>query len=789
MTDPIKQRLPTLLLWLVIGVFAVFFGALAVQQHWTFRTHGLDLGNVDQALWNTAQGRFLHFTLMAPVHSRLALHVEPILLAFVPFYWVGLGRPELLLVAQAVVVALGAYPVYRLAMSQYQLATENPAWIAPYILLIFPLAYLLLPTLESAMLFDFHAVTLAPTFILWAFLALEQHQPRRFIVLILLTMACKEDMPLLVAMLGVYLLTQKRWRLAAVTLSLSIIWFVMAFFVIQPTFAGGNIQLDRYAWLGDSPPEMLLTAVTQPQLVFDHVWHTADLPGYLFDLFFPVAFLALLSPLTLLPMLPNLVINLLSANPFTWRLEDFHYGVPFAPFLLISAIYGVGWLTRRMPRRQSAVYLTLTIVLLGFTVVYHSHRGYTPLSRAFEWPARTAHDDALHAVINAIPPEVPLFAQSNLTPQLSQREIIYGDFGYFTNPDFVILAPVEGILLDATRLENFGGIHQYLRQNLINNSDYHIVTAQDGIIYLESSATPADLPTTFYTFTIPDAPLEHPLTVDFGDAIRLHGYTLHFNRQEEVEISLTLEALRPLSDEVQPVLYLLDALGQPLGGTADMPATMVWLPASQWQVGERVQVRFNTLPWFTRTRESYRLALGMVSGTDIWAIPARLTPQIRTAGDIAPRLPADRTLVELARFTLHWDIPTGGPSRRQVMLPRMSVWLEADFNQQVMLEGYSLSRNADSTMSIKLVWQATESLPDLTRFVQVIGPDGTVFSQSDAAPDQYPLSLWQPGEIVSETVTLPITEGAILHVGLYDPLTGQRLPLVTGGDHVVILLE
>ena len=90
---------PTTGLLLIIVLFAVFFGVLAVQQHRTFLTHALDIGNVDQALWNTARGDFLQFTLMAPVTSRLALHVEPILLAFVPFYWIGVGGPEMLLVS------------------------------------------------------------------------------------------------------------------------------------------------------------------------------------------------------------------------------------------------------------------------------------------------------------------------------------------------------------------------------------------------------------------------------------------------------------------------------------------------------------------------------------------------------------------------------------------------------------------------------------------------------------------------------------------------------------------
>ena len=41
--------------------------------------------------------------------------------------------------------------------------------------------------------------------------------------------------------------------------------FAIAFFIIQPQFAvAGNIQLDRYAWLGDSPPQMLLTTLTRP---------------------------------------------------------------------------------------------------------------------------------------------------------------------------------------------------------------------------------------------------------------------------------------------------------------------------------------------------------------------------------------------------------------------------------------------------------------------------------------------------------------------------------------------
>jgi uncharacterized membrane protein len=419
---------PSFFLILLIVAFAVFFSALAVQQHHTFQTNGLDLGNVDQALWNTAQGRFLQFTLMTPIRSRLALHIEPILLLFVPFYWLDLGSPELLLIAQATLVALGAWPLYQLSIVNCQLSisttadhtfqnlqtqASNSQTRIPkpeprsWLLLAFPLAYLLLPTLESAVLFDFHAVTLASTFLLFAFWFLERKKDGWFIICCLLAMACKEDMPLAVAMLGLYAgLARRRWRLAGLIIGLSTAWFVVAFFMIQPRFAvGGNIQLDRYAWLGDNPLAMAQTSITQPGLVFEHLWQQADLPGYLIALFFPTAFLALFSPLTLLPMLPTLAINLLSNNPFTWRLEDFHYGAPLAPFLFISTIYGLSRINQWMQRvnrpthppnrltNQPPPYLffSLTLLLLIFTTVYHNHRGFTPLARPNIWPQANPH--------------------------------------------------------------------------------------------------------------------------------------------------------------------------------------------------------------------------------------------------------------------------------------------------------------------------------------------------------------------------------------------------------------
>ncbi len=889
--------LPAFICLLLILIFALIFSLLAIAQHRAYLTNGLDLGNVDQALWNTAQGRFLSFTLMAPLQSRLALHVEPILLLFVPFYWINLGDPELLLIAQAAIVALGAWPLYQIAShhlgpkSQKSIKNKsnsrprNPPKRAlkksnlggmapqrgelsafypsvggifggrrffnsyvsfiinflsslpkggeseaippcsPALLLIFPLTYLLLPTLQSAVLFDFHALTLAPTFILFAFLALLKDQNRRFFFFIILLMACKEDMPLLVAMLGLYVgLTQRRWRLAGATIGLSLSWFAIVFFVIQPHFAsGGNVQLDRYAWLGDNPGEMLQTLITQPGLVFDHLWYQAGLPAYLSKLLFPTAYLALLNPLTLLPILPSLAINLLSDNPFTWRLEDFHYGAPLAPFLFISTITTIKFIHYQLPTTnyqlsttnyqlptinyqlstinyQRSVAPLFVLLVLIFSLIYHYQRGFTPLARPFIWPESTIHHQKLDNILATIPPHTPLFTQSNLAPHLTHREIIYTDFAYFTDPNYPASTPVEDILLDITAFENMGGLHQFLYTELFQQDNYQLITAQDGILHFkpiinngQSPTSNPQLPTPFYSFTNPTPPLDHALQVDFADLLRLHNYSLHFNRQEEVEVTIDIEPLQPL-DNVQPVLYLLDGQGQPKGATSDLQATLVWHPISQWSVGQIVRLRFNTLPWYTRQTPTYRLALGVVTGPDVWDLANRQPPIISQPTNFAIRLPANGTLLELARIQQQWHIPQGGPQQRQFQRPILPHSTQANFDNQIELFGYAPPQiSKSSILSMTLGWQALNPGEKLIRFVQLIGPDGQLYGQNDSHPDfgTYPLSFWQPGEVVLETVTFPLQpdrpSGAYtLHLGWYHPDNGQRLLLPSGTDHVEI---
>lgn len=94
---------------------------------------------------------------------------------------------------------------------------------------------------------------------------------------------------------------------------------------------------------------------------------------------------------------------------------------------------------------------------------------------------------------------------------------------------------------------------------------------------------------------------------------------------------------------------------------------------------------------------------------------------------------------------------------------------------------------AGDTLTVDLDWQGTGPVePGLAVFVQLLGPDGTLWGQRDA-----PLPALGPGVDVADRHALAIPWGTppgtySLLVGLYDPRTGQRIPLGDGGDTVAI---
>ena len=119
-------------------------------------------------------------------------------------------------------------------------------------------------------------------------------------------------------------------------------------------------------------------------------------------------------------------------------------------------------------------------------------------------------------------------------------------------------------------------------------------------------------------------------------------------------------------------------------------------------------------------------------------------------------------------------------------LPAMEVPVGAIYGDRIELLGYDFEPYRDEQVSIVLHWRALRQMSrDWTVFVHLFDPDSEeIASQWDAQPLQgaYPTSWWRIGEVVSDRVTLNLEDvprGSYrLTIGLYDPSTDERLPVV-----------
>ena len=129
-------------------------------------------------------------------------------------------------------------------------------------------------------------------------------------------------------------------------------------------------------------------------------------------------------------------------------------------------------------------------------------------------------------------------------------------------------------------------------------------------------------------------------------------------------------------------------------------------------------------------------------------------------------------------------------------------FLPASFTDQIDLLGYNLSDRqlaSGESLNLTLYWSPRgRPTHDYTVFVHLLDSSGQLRGQADSPPmaGKYPTSVWDAGEVIADLRTLslapdlPAGEYKIA-IGLYDPETGQRVPIVdedgqVSGDHVII---
>lgn len=431
-----------IILGLLITTYIIIFSLLSIKRYQTLNSHYYDLGIMNQVVYNTSQGKFLEMTDQdsAKNLNRIAIHFDPILAIFAPLYKIYSG-PETLLISQAIVLGFGALAVYLIAAK-----ILKKKWLA----LLFSIIYLLYFPVERANLFDFHAVTLATTFLLFTFYFLLENRYFWFFVFLILSLLCKEHVGLLVMFLGIYIyFLRKNKKLGIIVFMIGLTFFIVAVFILIPYFRLGEHFALKY-YQGN----LLGKLLNKNTLIYG------------LQLIVPM-FLTVLSPITLLMAAPEVAINIFSFNNNMEQIY-FHYNSLIVPVLIFSSILGYKFIDDRIKNKLIKNLILIIFILLNIISVYL----YDP------WPVKFVAQPVFYH-LNQIK------AKDLKTIYKWKVKLADGNIKLATTP---VLAP---FFTERTHFYNFlydptyasqGFTDEYILANKINNymfADYVIIDKQE----------------------------------------------------------------------------------------------------------------------------------------------------------------------------------------------------------------------------------------------------------------------------------------------------------------------
>jgi len=483
-----RRRAP-LVLGAIMLAYMVGWNGVSFLRHYYFHTT-YDLAFFDQVVWNTAHGRI--FASSLEVGNLLADHTALYLAPLSLLYRV-LASPYVLLAAQSLALALCAWPLYHLARRRL----ESPAAA-----LVVAACALLYPPLGFINRFDFHPEVLALPVLMAAYERIDADDLRSATLWMGLALLAKEDLGLTVAALGLFAaVVHKRYRFGLSWAAMGVSYSLLALLVVIPAFRGeASDTLARYSWLGSTPLDMLRTMVRQPGMALQRVV-TAPHLLTLLQLFAPLAFLPLAGLPALLPALPAMLYNGLSA----WASQGtiyYQYMFPVIPFLYASTVRAMGRLSSAgRPNIGRATGMLIAAVALA-TVASWTYEnpitGHTLIETGTTRPESTGgtvrdaprpaslilpNDKAVREGLGRVPAAANLLTTMHYASHLAHRRNI-GRIGQLRVP--LRDSAVEAIFVNLLDLRSSATCDDY-RECLAEASQagFGLVFCRDGVVLLQ----------------------------------------------------------------------------------------------------------------------------------------------------------------------------------------------------------------------------------------------------------------------------------------------------------------
>jgi uncharacterized membrane protein len=467
-----RLTVPAAALGAMVGAYAVVFGLLTWAQQSNFGTYGFDMGLYDQGIWLLS--RFREPFLTGRGLNFFAHHVNPVTLLFIPAYWLGAG-PHSLYLVETVWMALGAIPVWLLARDRL-----DSSWLG----VALGAAFLLSPSLEWINWFQFHPDALIVTPLLFAYWLATRRRWGWFAVAVGMTLACKEDAALAVAMLGLFLLLRGERRAGILTTAAGAGWFLIATDLIIPLAGGGSgpYYQQFFPGFGGSLGAVAGGLVLHPSRLV-HLAIQPDRLSYYREVLAPVAFLPLAAPLVLAIGAPQVVVNVMSSHAPTHDAR-FQYTAIVLAAVFLATVEAIALLGRAPGGRRFLVGLVAASALA--TNVAWSP---SPLGVRYHtgiWVQTQPRHAAIERAIRLVPGDAAVSASASLMPHLTHRVHVYELPNPWVAANWGIRgenlpdpATVDYLVVDTTALNDQRDLFERLAGP---GKEFRVVYSHDGIV-------------------------------------------------------------------------------------------------------------------------------------------------------------------------------------------------------------------------------------------------------------------------------------------------------------------
>jgi len=231
--------------------------------------------------------------------------------------------------------------------------------------------------------------------------------------------------------------------------------------------------------------------------------------------------------------------------------------------------------------------------------------------------------------------------------------------------------------------------------------------------------------------------------------------TTHIGPTSSMEVAVVWGTTKPQNEDWAAALALVDKNGEPQQTVTAAPVEG-W-PTSEWPADALAHGRY-----------AFRVDPRLPSG-----------PYTLTLSLVRPHTERAAGKTVVINDSLKMDLPP-----RVFTPPSMQFEVNTAFGDALRLLGYDLEK-LDSELMVTLHWQALRRMDESYKFFVHLydGQNEELAAQKDVIPRDwtYPTNWWEAQEVVSDHLSLAVGDvkpGMYqLTVGVYDPGTGERLPI------------